>query len=173
MAEQQKVEILRAIAREARLIVMDEPTAALTRDESGRLLEVIRELAAAGTTVVFVSHYLDEVLSVCDTVTVMRNGRIVRTNPAAQESQQSLVNAMVGHEITLEYPKKSPPEETAPVVLEVDNFEPGGCARGHLRRATCRGDRRDRRVGRKRTHRVRSRARRRRPRRRRRGSHRR
>jgi len=119
VAEQQKVEILRAIAREARLIVMDEPTAALTRDESERLVEVVRQLAAGGTAVVFVSHYLDEVLAVCDTITVMRNGRIVRTAPAAEETQQSLVQAMVGREVTLEYPEKTAPPETAPVVLEV------------------------------------------------------
>ena len=119
VAEQQKVEIMRAIARDARLIVMDEPTAALTRDEGERLLEIIRQLAAGGTTVVLVSHYLDEILAVCDMVTVMRNGRIVRTAPAADETEQSLVNAMVGREMTLEYPPKTPPPADAPTVLEV------------------------------------------------------
>src|SRR5919206_3429761 len=78
-ADQQKVEIMRAIARDARLIVMDEPTAALTRDESERLLEIIRRLADGGTSVLLVSHHLDEVLDVCSLVTVMRDGRIVRT----------------------------------------------------------------------------------------------
>ena len=118
-ADQQKVEILRAIARDARLILMDEPTAALTRDESGRLLEIIRQLAAGGTSVLLVSHYLDEVLGVCDTVTVMRNGRVVRTSPAGEETEQSLVNAMVGREMTLEYPTKAPPGGDAKTVLEV------------------------------------------------------
>jgi ABC-type sugar transport system ATPase subunit len=118
-AEQQKVEIMRAIARDARLIVMDEPTAALTRDESERLLEIIRRLAAEGTTVLLISHYLDEVLDVCDTVTVMRNGEIVRTGPTASETPQSLVNSMVGHEVTLEYPPKQPAPADAPTVLEL------------------------------------------------------
>lgn len=122
VAEQQKVEILRAIARDARLIVMDEPTAALTRDERQRLVATVRELAAGGTTVVFVSHYLEEVLEVCDTVTVMRNGHIIRTAPAAAETERSLVEAMVGREMTLEYPEKSPPPESAPVVLEVEGL---------------------------------------------------
>ena len=126
VAEQQKVEILRAIAREARLIVMDEPTAALTRDESERLVGVVHQLAASGTAVVFVSHYLDEVLSVCDTVTVMRNGRVVRTAPASHETQQSLVQAMVGREVTLEYPEKTAPPESAPVVLEVEHLSREG-----------------------------------------------
>jgi ribose transport system ATP-binding protein len=90
------------------------------------LIEVVRRLAASGTAVVFVSHYLDEVLSVCDTVTVMRNGRIVRTAPAGQENQQTLVHAMVGRELTLEYPERSPLPETARVVLEVDGLSREG-----------------------------------------------
>ncbi|MHB8470142.1 MAG: sugar ABC transporter ATP-binding protein [Gaiellaceae bacterium] len=125
-AEQQKVEIMRAIARDARLIVMDEPTAALTRDESERLLEIIRQLAGSGTTVLLISHYLHEVLAVCDAVTVMRNGRIVRTAPAEEETPQSLVNAMVGREVTLEYPPKKPPPHDAPTVLEVRDIARGG-----------------------------------------------
>ena len=67
MAEQQKVEILRAIARHARLILMDEPTAALTADETDRLLDVIRRARGEGTSIVLVSHYLDEVLAVAET----------------------------------------------------------------------------------------------------------
>src|SRR5439155_1120810 len=72
-----------------------------------------------------ISHYLDEVLSVCETLTVMRNGRIVRTSPAANETPQSLVNAMVGREITLEYPSKKLRPEEAPVVLEVRGLTRG------------------------------------------------
>ncbi len=117
-ADQQKVEIMRAIARDARLIVMDEPTAALTRDESERLLEIVRQLTAAGTSVLLISHYLDEVLAVCDEVTVMRDGQIVRTAPASEETPQKLVSAMVGRELTLEYPPRRPPAPDAAVVLE-------------------------------------------------------
>jgi len=117
-AEQQKVEIVRAIAREARLILMDEPTAALTADESDRLLEVVRTLAAGGTAVVLVSHHLDEVLAVCEHVTVMRDGQIVRTGPAANETAQSLVTAMVGRAVDTTYPDKRPAAGDAPVVLE-------------------------------------------------------
>jgi ABC-type sugar transport system ATPase subunit len=130
VAEQQKVEILRAIAREARLIVMDEPTAALSRDESERLVSYVRELARGGTAVVFISHYLDEVLSVCDTVTVMRNGHVIRTAAAAEETQQGLVQAMVGREVTLQYPAKSSPPASAPVVLEVDGLRRDGVLDG-------------------------------------------
>src|SRR5207247_6192436 len=100
-AEQPKGEILRPIARNARLLVMDEPTAALTHDESERLLEIIRQLARGGTSIVFISHHLDEVLAACDVVTVMRNGNIVRTAPANEETEARLVAGMVGRELTL------------------------------------------------------------------------
>jgi ABC-type sugar transport system ATPase subunit len=125
-ADQQKVEILRAIARDARLIVMDEPTAALTRGESRRLLEIIRRLAAGGTAVVLISHFLDEVLAVCDTVTVMRNGRIVRTSPAGEETEEKLVAGMVGRELTLTFPPKQPPAPDSPVILEARGLTRAG-----------------------------------------------
>jgi ABC-type sugar transport system ATPase subunit len=124
-AEQQKVEIVRAIARDARLILMDEPTAALTSDESERLLGVIRALAADGTAVVLVSHHLDEVLAVCEQVTVMRDGKIVRTGPAANETAQSLVTAMVGRAVDTTYPDKRPAASDAPVVLEARSLSRG------------------------------------------------
>jgi ABC-type sugar transport system ATPase subunit len=118
IADQQKVEILRAIARDARVILMDEPTAALTIDESQRLLDTIRRLAAEGTSIVLVSHYLEEVLDVCDTVTVMRDGQLVRTAPAAQESPETLVRAMIGRELDVLMPQRRPAPPDAPVVLE-------------------------------------------------------
>ncbi|HWV87883.1 MAG TPA: sugar ABC transporter ATP-binding protein [Capillimicrobium sp.] len=117
-ADQQKVEILRAIARDARVILMDEPTAALTIDESRRLLEIIRRLAADGTSVVLVSHHLEEVLEVCDTVTVMRDGALVRTGPAAAETPDTLVQAMLGRDLELMAPAHRRPKDDAPVVLE-------------------------------------------------------
>ena len=79
VADQQKVEILRAIARDAHLIVMDEPTSALTTDESARLFEIVRRLRDRGTTIIYVSHLLEEVLALVDTVTVLRDGKVVRT----------------------------------------------------------------------------------------------
>ena len=124
-AEQQKVEILRAIARNARVLLMDEPTAALTRDESERLLETVRALAAGGTAIVLVSHYLEEVLNVCDTVTSMRNGRLVRTASAKDETPETLVAAMIGRDMSLEFPPKEHPPPGSPVVLEVRGISRG------------------------------------------------
>ena len=125
-ADQQKVEILRAIARNARLILMDEPTAALTVGESDQLLGIIKRLAAAGTSVVLVSHHLNEVLAVAETVTVMRDGEVVRSGPVSQETPRSLVTAMIGRELDLTFPPKNPPPTAARTVLEVRNLSRSG-----------------------------------------------
>jgi rhamnose transport system ATP-binding protein len=118
-ADQQKVEILRQLVRDTRLIVMDEPTAALTRDEADRLLQTTRELRDDGVTVIYVSHILGDVLALCDTVTVLKDGRRVRTAPAAQETTDSLVTAMLGRSLDVAFPTPVPPPADAPVVLSV------------------------------------------------------
>jgi rhamnose transport system ATP-binding protein len=118
-ADQQKVEILRQLVRDTRLIVMDEPTAALTRDEADRLLHITRELRDDGVTVIYVSHILGDVLALCDTVTVLKDGRRVRTAPAAEETTDSLVTAMLGRSIDVAFPTPTPPPADAPVVLAV------------------------------------------------------
>ena len=123
-ADQQKVEILRQLVRDTRLIVMDEPTAALTRDEADRLLEITRELRADGVTVIYVSHILGDVLALCDTVTVLKDGRHVKTTPAAEETADSLVTAMLGRSLDLVFPTPVPPPADAPVVLSVREPEP-------------------------------------------------
>ncbi|MFL5929127.1 MAG: sugar ABC transporter ATP-binding protein [Gaiellaceae bacterium] len=119
VADQQKVEILRAIARDARLFIMDEPTSALTADESERLFELIRALQARGATIVYVSHFLKEVLTLADTVTVLRDGKLVRTSAAAAETPERLVAAMLGRTFELTFPDKVAPPADAPVVLSV------------------------------------------------------
>jgi ABC-type sugar transport system ATPase subunit len=119
VADQQKAEVMRAVARSARLIVMDEPTAALTADESERLFKAVRRLRERGTTIVYVSHFLAEVLDLVETVTVLRDGRLVRTSPAANETPESLVSAMLGRSMDVTFPEKSFPPADAPVVLSV------------------------------------------------------
>ncbi|MFC4011357.1 sugar ABC transporter ATP-binding protein [Nonomuraea purpurea] len=117
IADQQKVEIMRALARDARIIVMDEPTSSLTADESDRLHEIMRRLRSRGTTVVYVTHFLDDVLGNCDRVTVMRDGRVIRTAPAARETKASLVEAMLGEPVDMVLPERPPAPSpgTAPV----------------------------------------------------------
>ena len=119
VAEQQKVEILRALARSAELIVMDEPSARLTAAESVVLDGLVRGLAAAGTTVVFISHFLDEVLSVSDVITVMRDGRVVRTVRGAEATRSGLITQMIGRPLDAGFPVRTPPAEGARPVLRV------------------------------------------------------
>jgi rhamnose transport system ATP-binding protein len=119
VADQQKVEVLRAIAREAKLFVMDEPTSALTTDESDRLFELIRRLRDRGATIVYVSHFLPEVLALADTVTVLRDGKLVRTSPTADETPDTLVSAMLGRALDLTFPDKALLQPDAPIVLSV------------------------------------------------------
>jgi ABC-type sugar transport system ATPase subunit len=118
-ADQQKVEIMRALCRNAQLIVMDEPTAALSRPDVESLHAVIRQLAAAGTTIVLVSHFLGEVLELADEVTILRDGRLVRTVPAAGQSEESLMAAMLGRSLDATFPARRPVAADAPVVLSV------------------------------------------------------
>jgi len=95
IADRQKVEIMRAIARRARVIIMDEPTSSLTEDEARRLHDLIARLKSQGVTVIYVSHFLDHVLAHCDRVTVMRDGRVVRSGDIAAETRDTLVASML------------------------------------------------------------------------------
>jgi ABC-type sugar transport system ATPase subunit len=118
-ADKQKVEILRALCRNAELIVMDEPTAALSRPDVDALHGVIRQLASGGTTVVLVSHFLGEVLELADEVTILRDGRLVQTVPAAGQTEESLMAAMLGRSLDATFPAKRPAPADAPTVLSV------------------------------------------------------
>jgi simple sugar transport system ATP-binding protein/ribose transport system ATP-binding protein len=124
-ADQQKVEILRAVKSEARLIVLDEPTSSLTHVETEALHNMTRVLRDQGTTIVYVSHFLDEVLELCDTITVLRNGHLVRTGPASAETESSLVAGMFGAAAEAESFDK-PPRSTAPAMLEVQGLRREG-----------------------------------------------
>ena len=125
-ADQQKVEILRALSRNAELIVMDEPTAALSRPDAERLHQVIRRLTEGGTTVVLVSHFLREVAELADEVTILRDGRLVRTAPAAQETVETMLSAMLGRSLGTAFPARRPVAPQAKVVLEARNLSAPG-----------------------------------------------
>ena len=99
LGEQQRVEILKALYREARILILDEPTAVLTPQEADVLFETLREMAAEGRTVVFISHKLHEVKAVADRVTVLRGGRTVATVSTADATPRSLASLMVGREL--------------------------------------------------------------------------
>jgi simple sugar transport system ATP-binding protein/ribose transport system ATP-binding protein len=104
LARRQQVEILRALASDAGLLVLDEPTAALSSVEAEHLHDVVRRLVRAGRAVVLVSHFLGEVLAIADTISVLRDGRLVRSGPAAGETEASLIAAMLGRSVSHTYP---------------------------------------------------------------------
>ncbi len=103
---QQQVEILKTLYRGARILVMDEPTAVLTPQETRGLFVFIREFAAAGNAVVFISHKLGEVMEICDRMSVMRDGKMIGTVARAGTSQRELANMMVGREVLLRVAKE-------------------------------------------------------------------
>jgi len=108
-AQAQAVEIARALARDARIIVMDEPTAALTSAETDRLFAIIRDLARRGIAVIHISHRLDEIFAIADRVVVLRDGRNVGARPVAGLGRGELIGMMVGRELAEEYPRRSLP----------------------------------------------------------------
>jgi ABC-type uncharacterized transport system ATPase subunit len=101
LGEQQRVEILKALYQDARILILDEPTAVLTPQEAEALFETIRAMARDGRTIIFISHKLHEVKAVADRVTILRRGRAVATVPAADATPRSLAALMVGREIEL------------------------------------------------------------------------
>lgn len=124
IARRQMVAICRALAAEARIVFMDEPTASLTQTETHALLEVIRRLAADGIAVVLVSHRLAEVLAVCERVTVLRDGRLVGVFPTSGLTQTRLTELMTGQ--TFEATVRGRALPAAPAVLEVDRLSRRG-----------------------------------------------
>jgi ribose transport system ATP-binding protein len=122
LADQQKIEIMRALARQAKVLVMDEPTSSLTEDEADKLHVIMRQLRDAGATIIYVSHFIDHLLAHSDRVTILRDGRLVRTGPMASESKSSLIAAMLGHTSSaIAYPAL-PPVTSDAVALRVEGL---------------------------------------------------
>jgi simple sugar transport system ATP-binding protein len=119
VGEQQRVEIVKALYQDARILILDEPTAVLTPQEADGLFETIRAMAADGRTIIFISHKLHEVKAVADRVTVLRRGRSVATVPAADATRRSLAALMVGREVEIGR-RQDGTRETGDPVLELD-----------------------------------------------------
>lgn len=125
VADKQMVEIAKAISRDARVIFMDEPTAVLSREEAGILFDQVRKLKAKGTSFVFVSHKLDEVMEISDRVTVLRDGQWIKTAPTSMLDGEAIAQLMVGRELSSLYPTKHEPDVDEEVVLSVRNLSTG------------------------------------------------
>ncbi|MGN6243739.1 MAG: sugar ABC transporter ATP-binding protein [Motilibacteraceae bacterium] len=117
----QLVEIAKALARHARILVMDEPTAALQHDDILTLFKVVRDLRSQGLTIIYISHHLEEIFELCDSAMVMRDGSAVETRPIADWTEPSLVRAMVARDLDQMYPWR--PRPVGEVVLEVEGLQ--------------------------------------------------
>ncbi len=123
VAEQQFVEIAKALALEARVLVLDEPTATLTPAEVEHLFKVMRSLRAQGVAIIFISHHLEEIFEICDRITVLRDGELVGSCEVKDVDQARLVEMMVGRRIESSFPAKPAIAANAPVVLDVEEVQ--------------------------------------------------
>ena len=126
MGAQQLIEIAKAIVKECRILVLDEPTSALTEKETENLLNLLREFKSRGMTCIFISHKLNEVFSIADRITVLTDGKTVGTYDADKLSEDKLISLMVGRELTQRYPTAThtPSEEIALAVKDWTVLDP-------------------------------------------------
>ena len=123
-SQKQMVEIAKVLYKKPRVIVMDEPTSSLTTGETRHLFEIMHTLKETGTTIVYISHKMDEIFEMCDTATVVRDGNVIETRPTKDFTRDEIVERMVGRSVDTEYPKRScKPGE---VVLKLDNVVRSG-----------------------------------------------
>ncbi|ACP22207.1 ribose import ATP-binding protein RbsA 2 (plasmid) [Sinorhizobium fredii NGR234] len=126
ISSQQLVEIAKALTLDCRVLILDEPTAALTESEAQQLFSIIRDLKANGISIIYISHRMAEIFSLCDRVTVLRDGRYVCTDRIAEITPDDVVRRMVGREIRQLYPEKlRPGEAPGETIFEVDDIGDG------------------------------------------------
>jgi general nucleoside transport system ATP-binding protein len=121
VGQQQRVEILKALYRGAEILILDEPTAVLTPQEAGELFGIIKSLQADGTSIIFISHKLNEVLEIADRITVLRRGKKIDTVPREGATEETLARMMVGREVLLRVEKR--PSEPGDKLLELKNVD--------------------------------------------------
>ena len=117
---QQRVEILKTLYRDARILILDEPTAVLTAQETQELFQVLRALKEDGVSIVFISHKLNEVLEISDRVTVLRRGKMIDTVPTEGATEESLARLMVGRDVLLRVKKEA--AKLGEPMLEVEDL---------------------------------------------------
>ena len=111
VAEKQMVEIAKAVSNNAKVIIMDEPTSALSEKEVNTLFRLIKQLTAEGVAIIYISHKMEEIFAIADTITVLRDGQYIGTYPAADLDEPALINKMVGRQIDQLFPSHTPPTE--------------------------------------------------------------
>ena len=126
MADQQVVEIAKAIGADARILLMDEPTASLTEVEANRVFQLVRRLKSDGVGIVYISHRLEEILAIADRITVLRDGQSIASRNAADIDRHELIRMMVGRSIESVYPKRDVPiGDVALEVCSLSNHDAG------------------------------------------------
>lgn len=120
LAQRQLVQIARALLDDQKVVILDEPTAVLANDEVSALLDIVRMLRDNGVAVIYISHRLDEVQALADRITVLRDGHMIGTWPAAGLGQREMAELMVGRKLDMLYPHKRPPAAAAPILTVTD-----------------------------------------------------
>jgi methyl-galactoside transport system ATP-binding protein len=116
----QSMEIAKAVSYDAKIIIMDEPTSSLTEHEVGQLFDIIRKLKQAGTSIIYISHKIEEILSIADDVTIMRDGMVVDTYAAADLTTDKIISKMVGRDLTHRFPIRD--NQPGEVYMKVENL---------------------------------------------------
>lgn len=132
LGQQQLVEIAKALNKQVRLLILDEPTASLTEQETAILLEIIRDLQNHGIACIYISHKLNEVKAISDTICVIRDGQHIATRDADQVEENDIIAMMVGRELTALYP--SEPHQTGDEVLRVEHLTAWHPVNRHIKR---------------------------------------
>ncbi|MEL7610110.1 MAG: ABC transporter ATP-binding protein [Bacillota bacterium] len=130
VAMRQKLEIVRALYHKCDVLILDEPTAVLSVQESDELLDVMRKLRAEGTAIILITHKLREAMQICDNITVLRHGQVVETRPVSEVTPESLATAMVGRPVLFELPGRAP--VTPDIALSVEDVSTG-CTKRDLK----------------------------------------
>ena len=124
VADQQMVEIAKAISQNARVVIMDEPTSSITDKEVDNLFDMIRNLKSAGVGIIYISHKMDEIFQICDEMTILRDGTYIDTFKALEVNEDILIRSMVGRELGTQFPKKEVP--IGETLLEVQHLTRAG-----------------------------------------------
>lgn len=120
VGDQQVVEIAKVLSRNPKLLILDEPTSALSKTEIDKLFELLRRLKELGITIIFISHKLDEIFQIADNITVLRDGKVTGTMKSSEADIESVIELMVGRKLGLIYPERA--NETGQPILSVRNF---------------------------------------------------
>ena len=136
LAQQQIVEIVKAVSINAKVVIMDEPTSSLSHNETEILFRIIRMLKERGTAVIFITHRLDEIYTICDRMTILRDGCYIGTRDVKDVTKADMIEMMIGRQLTNQYPQRN--TKIGDTALEVRGLSDGGTGQGSIVCRPCR-----------------------------------